>query len=149
MSSLMHGYQVIGRDWRYVYVSPSAGNHGGRRPHHLVGRLMWDAYPGIERTDMFAALQQCMNGAAERVFENEFTFPDGTRRWFELRIQPVPEGIAVHSLDIQERKDREMARRRRREKIERERSLRASIGRIWSQCTRIAGFDDRQRPDID
>lgn len=25
--------------------------------------------------------------------ENEFIFPDGTRSWFELRFEPVPEGV--------------------------------------------------------
>jgi hypothetical protein len=41
--------------------------------------------------------------------ENEFTFADGTRRWFELRIQPVPEGICIYSVDVHERKVKELA----------------------------------------
>ena len=36
--------------------------------------------------------------------ENEFTFPDGTVGWFELKISPVPEGIFILSMDITERK---------------------------------------------
>ncbi len=36
--------------------------------------------------------------------ENEFTFPDGTVGWFDLRISPVPEGIFILSTDITERK---------------------------------------------
>jgi hypothetical protein len=43
------------------------------------------------------------------VLENEFTFPDGSRRWFELRIQPVPTGICVYSSDIDDRKRRDLA----------------------------------------
>ncbi len=30
-----------------------------------------------------------------------------SRRWFELRIQPVPAGICVYSSDIDDRKRRE------------------------------------------
>ena len=36
-----------------------------------------------------------MEERVPQVFENEFTFPDGTKRWFELRVQPAPEGICV------------------------------------------------------
>lgn len=41
--------------------------------------------------------------------ENEFTFPDGARGWFELSIQPVPDGIFILSNDITERKNLQKA----------------------------------------
>ena len=31
---------------------------------------------------------------------NEFTFPDGRKAWFELHMEPVPEGILILSMDI-------------------------------------------------
>ena len=37
-------------------------------------------------------------------FDNLFSFPDGRSRWFEIRVEPVPEGICVYSIDIHERK---------------------------------------------
>ena len=37
--------------------------------------------------------------------ETLFTFPDHTSRWFEIRIEPVREGICVHSFDIQSQKE--------------------------------------------
>ena len=46
---------------------------------------------------------------SSEILENQFTFPDGSTRWFELRIQPVPEGICVYSSDIEARKRREAA----------------------------------------
>jgi len=36
--------------------------------------------------------------------ENEFVFPDGTIGWFEIGVQPVPEGVFILSEDITERK---------------------------------------------
>jgi PAS domain-containing protein len=36
--------------------------------------------------------------------ENLFNYPDGSEGWFELSIQPVPEGIFILSMDITERK---------------------------------------------
>ena len=34
--------------------------------------------------------------------ENEFVFPDGTKEWFNLSIQPIPEGVFILSIKITE-----------------------------------------------
>ena len=67
---------------------------------------MFEEYPGIDQTPLFARLRRAMEDRLPQVFENEFTFPDGTRRWFELRVQPAPEGICIYSSDIDQRKRR-------------------------------------------
>ena len=110
LDSLREGFQIIGFDWRYVYVNPAAARHGRRDAADLVGRVMWEAYPGIERTPLFDVLRGCMTDRNMRLLENQFTFPDGTRRWFELRIQAVPAGICIYSSDIDDRKRRELER---------------------------------------
>ena len=63
-----------------------------------------EKYPGIEKTPMFDLLKLCVKKRKADYFENEFTYPDNTKGWFELRIQPVPEGLLVLSIDITERK---------------------------------------------
>ena len=63
-----------------------------------------EAYPGIEGTPLFDIMQECMEQRVSRVLENQFTFPDGTTQWFELRIRPVPAGICIYSADIDGRK---------------------------------------------
>jgi PAS domain S-box-containing protein len=37
-------------------------------------------------------------------FENEFVFPDGSAGWFDLKFQPIPEGVFILSMDVTERK---------------------------------------------
>lgn len=105
---LREGFQIIGFDWTYVYVNPAAARHGRQDPEDLVGRAISEAYPGIERTELFEVMRRCMAERTSHLLENQFTFPDGTRHWFELRIQPVPAGICVYSSDIDERKRREL-----------------------------------------
>jgi PAS domain S-box-containing protein len=119
LDRLLVGIQIIGFDWRYLYVNPAAVAHGRQHsPRDLVGRTMMEAYPGIERTDMFRELQRCMRERCATSLENEFTFRDGRREWFEIRVQPVPEGICVYSLDIDERKQAALALARRLETLE-------------------------------
>ena len=48
-----------------------------------------------------------MTRRASKHFEAEFTFPNGKSTWFELHIQPIPEGIFVLSIDVTSRKHAE------------------------------------------
>ncbi len=104
LDSMLEGCQIIDFDWRYLYVNDAVAAHGRKAKVELLGRTMMEMYPGIENTTMFAALQRCMDKRIPQRMENEFTFPDGSRGWFELSIQPLPDGIFVLSLDITERK---------------------------------------------
>ena len=110
LESLREGFQIISFDWTYVYVNPAAARHGRRDATELIGKPIADMYPGIERTDLFELMRKCMSERTPHIVENLFTFPDGTRRWFELRIQPVPAGICIYSSDIDDRKRRELER---------------------------------------
>jgi len=104
LETLSEGFQIIGPDWKYVYVNPAAARHGRRDASALIDKPMVDAYPGIDRTELFGVLRRCMEQRTSAVIENEFMFPDGTRQWFELRIRPVPAGICIYSADIEHRK---------------------------------------------
>jgi signal transduction histidine kinase len=55
----------------------------------------------------FVVLERSMEARQTEHLENEFSFADGTSGWFELIVQPVPEGIFILSLDITERKQAE------------------------------------------
>ena len=104
LDSMLEGCQIIGRDWHYLYVNDAAIKHSRKTKKELLGRTMMEAYPGIEKTAMFAHLRRCMRGRMPILTENEFAFPDGTKRWFELSIQPHPRGILIISQEITERK---------------------------------------------
>ena len=100
LESMREGIQVLDREFRYVYVNAAAAAHGRRSVTDLIGRRMQEMYPGIEQTPMFAELTACMLERSPRALPNEFTYPDGTRRNFELRIEPCDVGIVVLSIDV-------------------------------------------------
>ncbi len=113
---LLEGCQVIDFHWRYVYLNDTATMHARRARVDLLGKRMTDVYPGIEETPMFMALRRAMVLRRPARFENEFTYPDGERAWFDLRFVPVPEGVLVLSLDVTEQKLAEGALRRSEQK---------------------------------
>ncbi len=119
LEGLLEGCQVIGLDWRYVYV-----NGEGR-----LGRTMMECYPGLDATPLFAALKQCMSDRTHHRMETEFTFRDGTKGWFDLRFVPVPEGICILSLDVTDGKRAEETLRQTEERLRQVQKL-ESIGSL-------------------
>lgn len=100
IDALLEGVQIIGYDWTYLYLNPSAVRHSRRSIDELLGRSMMACYPGIEKTELFAALQRVMASRQPERRANHFVYPDGTSAWFETLIEPVPDGVSVLSLDV-------------------------------------------------
>jgi PAS domain S-box-containing protein len=105
LDHMLEGCQIIDAECRYVYLNEAAARHGRRPREELVGRTMMEAYPGIETTALFAAIRRALVDKTVSQLESEFTYPDGTTAWFELRIQPVPQGVFILSMDITDRKN--------------------------------------------
>jgi len=105
--TMTEGCQIIGYDWKYLYMNSSAAKHARKTREELLGKTMLQVYPGIERTEMFSLLKECMNKRVTGDIDNLFTYPDGAQCWYHLRIRPVPEGIFILSLDIDDRKKME------------------------------------------
>lgn len=107
--SILEGCQLIGFDWRYLYINDAAEAHNRRPKEEMLGREMTEVWPGIEATNVYGVERRCMEERIPFRIENEFVFPDGSTGWFDLRINPVPEGIFILSNDITGQKQTEKA----------------------------------------
>jgi hypothetical protein len=99
-NNLLEGCQIISYDWKYLFVNHPVLEHARKSWEDLLGKTMMEAYPGIENTDVFASLKQVMETRHVIRRENEFTYPDGRKGWFDLNILPWQDGIMILSLDI-------------------------------------------------
>lgn len=109
LDHMIDGCQIISPDFRYIYVNRTVAKQGHNTKDRLLGRTMMEVYPGIEQTEMFKRLRRCMQHRTLQRMENEFTYPDGNKAWFELKMEPVPEGVLIFSEDISFRKKAEQA----------------------------------------
>lgn len=118
LDNMLEGCQIIDLDWKYIYINDSAAKQGRLPKEKYIGRSMMELYPGIENTEMFMALRNCANNHVSMFLDNEFIYPDGSKGWFELSIQPVPEGVFILSFDISERKHAEEKIKKLNEELE-------------------------------
>lgn len=109
LDKMLEGVQIVGFDWRYLYVNHSFTLHAKYTKKELLGYTVMEKFPGIENTEIFKTYQRCFQERIIIHLENEFVFPDGSVGWFELSFQPIPEGIFILSVDITERKNSELA----------------------------------------
>jgi len=108
LDNLLEGCQIISFDFRYLYLNNAVAKHARKSKDELLGHTMMEAYHGIETTPMFTLLKQCMNERKLVEMENEFTYPNGKKGWFALKMEPVPEGVFILSIDISTRKQAEV-----------------------------------------
>lgn len=108
LNNLMEGAHIIGHDWKYIYVNDVFAKHAKYKKEDLVGFTIHEKFPGIEHTLVYSKFKECFAERKPLHFEDEITFSDRTTAWFDISLQPVPEGIFVLSVDITERKKAEL-----------------------------------------
>lgn len=150
LDSMLEGCQLIDFDWRYRYINAAGARQHGRPLEEVIGRTVTEAYRGIESTEIYAMLSRCMQDRIVAQGEIEFTFPDGRRCWFDVNVQPVPQGVAVFSVDITERKRVQEVRQRLAAIVESsdDAIVSSTIGGVitsWNQgAARMFGYSERE-----
>ncbi len=104
IDEMFEGFQVIGRDWKYIYVNLTVAKQGKSTREALIGQTMMEKYPGIEKTFFFEQLRKCMDERISIRMENEFVYPDQSVGWFQLFLHPCEEGVFILSIDISDQK---------------------------------------------
>jgi PAS domain S-box-containing protein len=113
---MLEGIQIHDFNWRYIYVNNALVGYSQYTKEELLGYTLMEKYPGIDKTDLFNVMENCMKTRTSKHFETEFIFPNGSKADFELSIQPVPEGLFILSINISERKkaEKELAEKENR-----------------------------------
>lgn len=133
---MLEGVQLISRDYHYLYVNEAIARQGKSTIGALMGHTMMEVYPGIEHTEVFGRIEACMNNQTPDHLISEFVFPDGSKGWFDIRMEPVEEGVFIFTFDITEQK-----------KLEGElKKLNANLSKQVQEKTReLSEFLDRER----
>lgn len=99
LDNMLEGMQIHDFNYRYLYVNNAVVKSGIYCREELIGYSLMEKYPGIEQTEVFAAITRCLKQRKAEHLETKFTFPDGKTVDFELSIEPIPEGVSILSID--------------------------------------------------
>ena len=116
--NLKEGLQILNQNWKYIYVNNAVINQSKYSRKELLSKSMIELYTDIEETDLFKTLKHCMEEKIFANFLNKFEFPDGSVGWFELRIQPVDEGLLILSVDVTDKNENELEKKHFIDKLE-------------------------------
>ena len=123
---------------------------------NLLGGKLTRLFPRIEDTAFFTVFKSVMDSRIQDTVVDVYTFASGRKRWYEVDVYPVPEGILCISRDITERKQAEKALQDLYETMDLAQKM-AGIGhwsydiqtdrRTWSdQMYSVFGFDPAHEP---
>ncbi len=104
MDNMIEGAQIIDFNWNYIYLNEAAEIQGNLKKENLIGKNFKDIWPGITNHPIFEVLKDRMDNRKSRHIETSYTFPGNIFRYFEISVQPIPEGIFILSLEITQKK---------------------------------------------
>jgi PAS domain S-box-containing protein len=134
LESVTDGFFALDRDWRFTYANLEAGRILGRPAGELVGRVIWDEYPGLIGSDFEAMYRSAMT---ERVGGSVTQFYPDHNRWYEAHSHPLPDGVSIYFRDVTARERAQ----RDRERFERERDQ--FVRTINAERTNLAAIIER------
>ncbi|OWW18304.1 hypothetical protein AYR66_01640 [Noviherbaspirillum denitrificans] len=107
LENMDEGFVLLDSDFRVVQVNAGALRLEQRPASEVVGRTVWEAWPGMEPSEIGKRYKRAM---AERIrvkYEHCYTYPDGRAFWLEMNAFPYGDGLAVFYRDVTETKQAE------------------------------------------
>jgi diguanylate cyclase (GGDEF)-like protein len=101
LTSISEAVYFLDREDRFTWVNAAAERLLERPAGELVGRRLWEAFPGLAGSPLYRAY--CTARATRRAQHLEF-FYDPLDRWFEVRAYPDVDGLVVFFRDVHERR---------------------------------------------
>ncbi|WP_459183664.1 SpoIIE family protein phosphatase [Streptomyces sp.] len=96
------GFLAVDANWRILYVNVRAERLLGSS-RELAGRTLWDIpavrVPGFE--------ERCRQASAQRIPAGLDIRSPADRRWYHMRLIPVPDGLTVYLTDVTEKRQLE------------------------------------------
>ncbi|MBD1865590.1 MULTISPECIES: PAS domain S-box protein [Trichocoleus] len=113
LESITDGFFALDQDWRFTYVNPQAERILDLTPGDLLGKVIWEVYPGTVGTEFERAYRQA---ASKRVASSLTSFYPDHNCWYEAHAYPAADGITVYFRNVTEQVQAEAALRESEEK---------------------------------
>lgn len=101
LDKISDAFVVLDADWRFTYVNDKAGDITRMSPAALLGKVIWDEFPGSTETVFYPAFRRAREKQEEGAVTGYYALLDC---WLEIRIYPVSGGVCLLVKDITQQK---------------------------------------------
>ncbi len=137
LESIAEAFFALDDNWQFTYMNPSAETLLDRTPGDLVGKNLWEEYPGLIDNQLAQVYWSAMR---DRVAASMTAFYPDHDRWYEVRTYAAPKGITVYFRNITEQIQTAASLRQSEERY---RTLFESIGDGFCVIEMLFDKDDR------
>ena len=120
LESITDGFFALDHDWRFTYVNSAGERFLDRTPGDLIGKVLWEEYPGTVGSEFERVYRRVASGRAAESFTAHYPNFD---RWYEVSTYPASDGLSVYFRDASDRKRAEQEIARLADESERQRRL--------------------------
>jgi signal transduction histidine kinase/PAS domain-containing protein len=106
LESITDAFFAVDHQWRFTYVNARAEQVVGRARADLLGKSLWEEFPGFVGT---AYWENAHRAVRERVPVHFEDAAPSLGIWTEMRLYPTPDGLAVYYHDASARRRAEVA----------------------------------------
>ena len=99
LESIAEAFFALDENWQFSYINPSAETLLDRTPGDLVGKNLWEEYPGLISNELAQIYWSAMR---DGVAASMTAFYPDHDRWYEVRSYPAPNGITVYFRNVSE-----------------------------------------------
>jgi PAS domain S-box-containing protein len=131
LEGMSEGFSLLSPDFIILDVNAEALRLDARTRDEIIGRSLWDVYPGTEQGPRGPLYKKAMRDRVALNLEHEHTWRDGRSSWLDIRAYPTDDGcLAVFFRDVTDRRVAEQAARASADRFEG--AVRAFADVLWT-----------------
>ncbi len=111
LESITDAFFTVDQDWKITYLNPQAERLLSRQPGDLMGKVMWEEYPGIVGSEFEIAYRRA---AEDKIASSVVSYYPDHERWYEAHAYPANEGMTAYFRNVTDQKQAEAALQKKR-----------------------------------
>ena len=101
LEGIGESFAALDREWRYTYLNGRSLEMLQRTREELLGKTIWESFPALRDTAVWAELHRVRDQGVPRHFE---FFSERLQRWLGIRAAPWEDGISIFYEDVTDRR---------------------------------------------
>lgn len=139
LESIQEAFFALDENWQFTYLNPSAETLLDRTAGDLVGKNIWQEYPGLIGSEFERIYLDAMHNQVAGSL-TQF-YPDHDR-WYDVRTYPAPTGIAVYFRNVTDQIQAEEALRQSEARFRRIFECNMVPIAVWTAIGKITQAND-------